>query len=430
MTSYGAGADGTTPLQLQQEVVNNVDLPVLIPAMNTERLLTPQQNSHLENRLYPPQERCRELTAYICGKGDDGLMRFYRCLRTTAATHVGHGRLADSMLQHWPWLSQYEPPPQPPPPVLQPASTSQHPMQSSSTTSQHPMQSSSTTSQHSTQTSTSSQHLPQSSATPILPAQIHREYDQLIDIICRCLTERGVTVATLSSAVQYSLHPLLNSLTTNFPQFSNIPSIFQYLKEQQLCHALDVDLLVHILHDSLQQRDLYDEVLAYCSRIDNIEINCSECRFMQATITSTEFLYMMTHHPSLSIAVRDVRRMKEFLANNLSLPRHLFWFCGSHIGSVITVWQFSSNHCKALQLFLDNVSVLQSLNPRVSSVCLQNDQGIIASVDMCPCEEPVSPLVTPPQRTTLDRSPDAMDSEISSTTPSSSSDTTSSHGGK
>ena len=107
MTSYGAGADGTTPLQLQQEVVNNVDLPVLIPAMNTERLLTPQQNSHLENRLYPPQERCRELTAYICGKGDDGLMRFYRCLRTTAATHVGHGRLADSMLQHWPWLSQY-----------------------------------------------------------------------------------------------------------------------------------------------------------------------------------------------------------------------------------------------------------------------------------------------------------------------------------
>ena len=33
------GAD-TTLLQLQQEVVDRVNLPVLIPAMNTERLLT------------------------------------------------------------------------------------------------------------------------------------------------------------------------------------------------------------------------------------------------------------------------------------------------------------------------------------------------------------------------------------------------------
>ena len=40
------GAD-TTLLQLQQEVVDRVNLPVLIPAMNTERLLTPQQNSDL-----------------------------------------------------------------------------------------------------------------------------------------------------------------------------------------------------------------------------------------------------------------------------------------------------------------------------------------------------------------------------------------------
>ena len=45
------GAD-TTLLQLQQEVVDRVNLPVLIPAMNTERLLTPQQNSDLCNDLF------------------------------------------------------------------------------------------------------------------------------------------------------------------------------------------------------------------------------------------------------------------------------------------------------------------------------------------------------------------------------------------
>ena len=390
MSYNDPGTDSTALLQLQQEVVDNVDLPVLIRAMNTERLLTLDQNNHLSNDYHTTQKRCMDLTTYICSKGNDGLIRFYRCLRTTAVTHVGHGLLADSMLQHWPWLSQHEPTPQPLPPVLQPASISQHPMQSSFTT---------------------SQHLPQSSAAPVLPAQIHREYDQLINIICRCLTERGVTVANLSSTIKLSLYPLLNSVTANFPQFSSLLSIFQYLKEQQLCHALDVDLLVHILYNSLQQMDLYDEVLAYWSRIDNIEINCSECRFMQATITSTEFLYMMTHHPSLSIAVRDVRRMKEFIANNLSLPRHLFWFCGSRIGSVIAVWQFSSNRSKELQLFLENTSLLQSLNPRVSSVSLESDLGTISDVDVCSSENPQSSLTQQGSR-----SPDAMDSEISSTT--------------
>ena len=80
---------------------------------------------------------------------------------------------------------------------------------------------------------------------------------------------------------------------------------------------------------------------------------------MQATVTSTEFLYMMAHHPSLTIAVRDVRRMKEFLADHLNLPRHVFWFCGSRVGSLITVWQFSGSYSKELQRFLDNTSALQ-----------------------------------------------------------------------
>ena len=140
------GAD-TTLLQLQQEVVDRVNLPVLIPAMNTERLLTPQQNSDLCNDLFSSQKRCVELTTYICGKGNDGLIAFYRCLRTTAVRHANHGHLADSMLQQWYWLSQHE---QPPPPILQPASVSQSPFP---------------------------QHPSQSSATPVLPAQIHRAYD-------------------------------------------------------------------------------------------------------------------------------------------------------------------------------------------------------------------------------------------------------------
>ena len=105
---------------------------------------------------------------------------------------------------------------------------------------------------------------------------------------------------------------------------------------------------------------------------------------------------------SLTIAVRDVRRMKEFLADHLNLPRHVFWFCGSRVGSLITVWQFSGSYSKELQRFLDNTSALQSLNPPVSSVCLQSGPDTIASVEVCSVEKPPSP--------------DTMDSEISSTT--------------
>ena len=375
MMSVGVETSHATLLQLQQEVVEKVDLSLLIPAMNTEGLLTPEQNSHVDNGLLPPQKRCRDLTTYMCGKGDDGLIKFYRCLRTTAVRHANHGHLADSMLQQWYWLSQHEPPPQPPPPILQPASVSQSPFP---------------------------QHPSQSSATPVLPAQIHRAYDWLIKTVCGCLADRGVTVTTLTSAIQHSLHPLLNSLTANLSHFPNLLSIFQYLKEQQLCNPLDTDLLVYILHNSLQQIDLYEEVLGYWRRIDHIQINCSECRFMQATVTSTEFLYMMAHHPSLTIAVRDVRRMKEFLANHLNLHRHLFWFCGSRVGSLITVWQFSGSYSKELQSFLDNTSALQSLNPPVSSVCLQSGPDTIASVEVCSVEKLPSP--------------DTMDSQISSTT--------------
>ena len=57
------------------------------------------------------------------------------------------------------------------------------------------------------------------------------------------------TVATLTSAIQHSLHSLLNSLTANLSHFPDILSVFQYLKEQHLCNAL-ADLLVYILHNS------------------------------------------------------------------------------------------------------------------------------------------------------------------------------------
>ena len=49
-------SDYSTLLQLQQEVVDMVDLPILIPAMNKEQLLTPEQNSHIDNGQYPPQK--------------------------------------------------------------------------------------------------------------------------------------------------------------------------------------------------------------------------------------------------------------------------------------------------------------------------------------------------------------------------------------
>ena len=352
-----------TLLQLQGEVIENVNLMQLVPAMNARGLLTPHENSYLSNELLTPQRRCMELTTFIANKGDDGLASglagFYCCLRSTAEVHRRHQLLADRMLQIWPWLSQL--------PLQDPL----------------PAASSSVDSRIASQVPVSS-FLPSSTMSSThhstQEGRIQNEYKGLIRTVCRCLSERGIRAESFIGAVNRSLYPLANSLTVNFPHFSELQAIFKYLEERKVCHALDVDFLLHVLKESLQQEDLYEEVLSYWRRIEDLSINCQECRFRQATLISTDFLVMMTHHPSLDITVRDVRRMKEFYANNFSLPRHLFWFCGSQTGSLVLVWKLSETYSDKLQCFLEDKSNFKAVQPCVSLVCVKKGSTTIGKI--------------------------------------------------
>ena len=140
-------------------------------------------------------------------------------------------------------------------------------------------------------------------------------------------------------------------------------------KQQHVQSGRDGEELLHrLLHNSLQQIDLYEEVLSYWRRIDHIQINCSECRFMQATVTSTEFLYMMAHHPSLTIAVRDVRRMKEFLADHLNL-------IDTCSGSVALVSALLSLFGNSLAVILKNCNVFSIILQHYSPSTLQYHQS-------------------------------------------------------
>ena len=345
-------------LQLQQEVIENVNLMQLVPAMNTRGLLTPDENSHLINDYHTRERRCMDLTTYIANKGDDGLARFFCCLRSTAETHRPHQLLADRMFQIWPWLSRLQDP-------LSASSNVDSQLVSQFPVSSFPQSSTRSSTHHSTQ-----------------EGQIQHAYNCLIGTVCRCLSDRRINAESFIGAVNRSLYPLANSFTVNFPHSSELQEIFQFLEEQKLCHALDVDLLLHVLKESLQQEDLYVEVLAYWRRIEHLSINCQECRFMQATLISTDFLFMMTHHPSLTITVRDVRRMKQFYADNFSLPRHLFWFCGSQTGSLVLVWKLSETYSDKLQCFLEDKSNFESFQHCVSLVCIKKGSTTIGEINL------------------------------------------------
>lgn len=411
-------------LCLQQEVIDMVYLPVLIPVMNGEGLLTDDQDSYLRNDLHTPQARLSSLPLTINGKGVAGLGRFYRCLRVATAKHARHGELANLMLQRWPWLAEFEPSsfnPQvssfgpscypssqtatlphyqgaslPHSLSMQDVALPHHPPQTATYPHHSPAQAETLPHHVPSQTATLPHHPPQtvtfphhppswnvtSESRPLAEHQVKGAYDQLIRIICSHLMERGVTVEQFSSALKYSLYPCVSSLTTNLPHFSSLLSIFEFLQEKGLCHATDVDLLLHILRESLQEMDLYEEVLAYWRRIEHLPIACQHFQFMQATLISTDYLHMMTVHPSQTLTLRDVRRMKEFLADSFNILRHLFWFTGYQPGSVVLVWQFFESSWDKLQCHLEDVSKMALFEPKIASVCIRKDSKVLLRINV------------------------------------------------
>ena len=308
-----------------------------------------------------------KLTAFIDGRGIDGLGIFYRCLRLGARKHTPHGNLANLLLEQWPWLGEYEPP------SIPASASSFHPPQVLISNPTFPPSSQPTASFH--------YHPPTPPSSPhgsqIGMSHVQAAYDQLVRSVCFELATRGISLERFKAALQRSLYPMASTLITNLPEFPHLPAVFHFLQEKQLCHATDVDLLLYILHEALQERDLYEMVLAYWRQIEHLPIACQQFQFKQATLLSTDFLFMMTTHPSHTITVQDVRRMKEFLAEAFHLPRHLFWFSGYQPGSIVLTWQFFASYHDKLQCFLEDSSKMAACEPSIASVCIQNGSEIL-----------------------------------------------------
>ena len=97
---------------LHPSLLECVKLDVLVPFLNKEQLPTENELFYLNNPLIAPGIRINTLIDCIESHHEEGLGKFYRCLRCSAYKHAPHARLANEMLQHWPQLSPaYEPAP-------------------------------------------------------------------------------------------------------------------------------------------------------------------------------------------------------------------------------------------------------------------------------------------------------------------------------
>ena len=78
--------------QHHPDIEQLLDLPTLIPRLNTHHLLTPGQAEHLSNEHYSHSQRVLKLLEYIQKKGAEGYRRFLRAIEEET-THMGHKEL-------------------------------------------------------------------------------------------------------------------------------------------------------------------------------------------------------------------------------------------------------------------------------------------------------------------------------------------------
>ena len=335
--------------RLHPSLKNCVKLDVIIPYLNEEQLPTQDEYYNLTNELRTPGTRINSLIDCIDSHHEEGLGKFYRCLRRSVHQHSLHGKFASEMLQHWPQLSpKYEPSPAPavgirPTLPCRPAVLDTGELRAGQ------MVVDSGQSSHAQQTAL---------------RDVHLHFETLLRDVCASLCSEGFTVEKIRETLQ---RRVLGGVCTDVLLGQTTPdilSLFQVLQEKRVCHAADVDVLFDVLYQ-LGQEDLCQRIYEYLRTVESTSINFSQFDFSQVATSSQVVFFTFTNHSRATLSLKQVRKMKEFLASAFNIPRQLFWLTGYRDGSTILIWQIPTVYFKSTKCLFEDEGLSKQLKEAI-----------------------------------------------------------------
>ena len=302
-------------------MIDNIDLPTIVPILSEAGLLTKHEQERLLNNLIRSDMRVMELVGTLSKKGSGCVRQFMECLRKETV-HQGHRDLLCSMEQSFGHTQEeaYQAPP--------PACSLE--MQKSSTPAclgslYHPTTHTCQGSQH------DSHFILPLNCTPSIVCM----YQDTISHLAHVLSVRNVPLESILKVAQQLLS--MNIAT----QITDFISLHSYLVNNGICGPTDVDFLVALLA-ILEQHDLAGLVLDYAVKIRDENVFTTSFQSIDLTVGSDENFRLFTGYQHDAARVCEVWDLKETLSNLLGIPRHHFCFAGSQLSPFLLVWQFPS----------------------------------------------------------------------------------------
>ena len=308
-------------------MIDNIDLPSIVPILSEAELLTKHEQERLLNNLIRSDMRVMELVGTLSRKDSRCVKQFMECLRRETV-HQGHKDLLCTMEQSFGHQEEVN---QAPPLAC---SLEMQTKQNLSTLASlgslyHPT---------THDTCQGSQHdggfvLPLN-CTPSIACM----YQDTISHLAHVLSVRNVPLESILKVVQLLLSMTEFHIAT---QITDFISLHSYLVNNGICGPIDVDFLVTLL-TVLEQHDLAGLVLDYAVKIRDKNVFTTSFQSVNLTVDSDENLRLFTSYQHDAARICEVWDLKQTLSNLLGIPRHHFWFAGSQLSPFMLVWQFPS----------------------------------------------------------------------------------------
>jgi len=293
-------------------MIDNIDLPTIVPILSEAGLLTKHEQERLLNNLIRSDMRVMELVGTLSKKGSGCVRQFMECLRKETV-HQGHRDLLCTMEKSFGHTQE---------------EVNRAPPSACSLEIPRPT----------THTCQGSQHdgsfVLQLNCTPSIVCM----YQDTISHLAHMLSVRNSPLESILKVVQQLLSMTKFHIAT---QITDFISLHSYLVNNGMCGPTDVDFLVALL-TILEQHDLAGLVLDYAVKIRNENVFNTSFQSVNLTVGSDENFRLFTGYQHDTARICEVWDLKETLSNLLGIPRHHFWFARSQLSPFLLVWQFPS----------------------------------------------------------------------------------------
>ena len=335
-------------------MIENVNLPALVPLLNRHGLLTKPEQEQLLNELFTSDVRIMKLTDILPSKGPGCVSKVLDCLRQETK-HPGHAHLLQIIEQHIRTAHQ------------------RHGGECSGI--------------EATSLRGESKMLEYSFTSP----QGSTSYHAMITSLSRQLEALGVSMAQIKTAAQQLL-PTTDASTLNSCPISDFTSLHSHLSNRKMCGPIDIDIILRLLFE-LGRPELKEQVLDYA---ESVRENAVIVTTQAGPATKDCFLICICYKNSVVLKIENLWDKKQCLCELLDIERHQFWFVGYEENPITqVVWQFPSiffdfcvqkiqQHCTQLsQADVTSVQCLH-LNKRHTLFCTNAGPMIDSSVIKCP----------------------------------------------